>query len=239
MKREIENNSEKKVLIAKNIFKNYKKDKKIISVLEDINIEFESGKFYAITGHSGSGKSTLINILGLIDNSDSGTLIINGLNVKNLDDKSSSELRMKNIGFIFQDFELDSNLKAIENVILPMIINKNIKKEDRKKIAIDLLSQFGLKNRFNHFPNEMSGGEQQRVAIARALANNPTIILADEPTGNLDKKTEKEVFSYLKELANKGKCVIVVSHSDYVTQYADYVFALNDGRIDGVYNEQK
>lgn len=229
----------KKVLIAKNIFKSYEKEGRKIAILKDINMEFECGKFYAITGHSGSGKSTLINILGLIDYCDSGSLEINGLNIKNIDDKILSELRMKNIGFIFQDFELDQNLKAVENVMLPMIINKDIKKENRKKIAIDLLHQFGLENRFNHFPNEMSGGEQQRVAIARALANNPTIILADEPTGNLDRKTEKEVFSYLKELTNNGKCVIVVSHSDYVSQYANYVFSLNDGRIDGVNNEDK
>lgn len=230
---------EKKVLIAKNIFKSYEKEGRKIAILKDINMEFECGKFYAITGHSGSGKSTLINILGLIDYCDSGSLEINGLNIKNIDDKTLSELRMKNIGFIFQDFELDQNLKAVENVMLPMIINKDIKKENRKKIAIDLLHQFGLENRFNHFPKEMSGGEQQRVAIARALANNPTIILADEPTGNLDRKTEKEVFSYLKELTNNGKCVIVVSHSDYVSQYANYVFSLNDGRIDGVNNENK
>ena len=233
----MDNTKRKKVIIARNISKSYTKENKKISILENASIDFETGKFYAITGHSGSGKSTLINILCLIDFCDSGVIKINNLDVKELNDKKLSLLRMENIGFIFQDFQLDPYLKAFENVMLPMIINKNINKEHRTKCAIKLLQQFGLDDRINHYPREMSGGEQQRVAIARALANIPKIILADEPTGNLDKKTEKEVFSYLKKLANDGKCVIVVSHSDLVRQYADYVYTIDDGKIDEVYND--
>lgn len=202
-----------------------------INVLKEINAEFETGKFYAIMGHSGSGKSTLINILGFMDNLYDGQYIFDGKNVSCFNENQLAELRMRKIGFIFQDFELDPDLKAYENVMLPMYINNKIKKSDRNNIAIDLLRQVGLENRINHFPRELSGGEQQRVAIARALANEPDIILADEPTGNLDEKNEKEIFGYLKEMVNCGKCVIVVSHSNEVKKYANYIYELKNGKL--------
>ena len=138
---------------------------------------------------------------------------------------------MENIGFIFQDFQLNETLNAIENVMLPMTINSKIEKFKRKEIAYNYLCMVGLKDRVTHFPKEMSGGEQQRVAIARALANNPQIILADEPTGNLDANTEKEIFTILKSLSKKGKCIIVVSHSNISKEYADVVFNLNNGEL--------
>ena len=151
-------------------------------------------------GHSGSGKSTLINILGLIDNFDSGTYELYGTTTANFNDKELSNLRMKNIGFIFQVFHLNPNLKAFENVIVPMLINKKINSKDRKKLAIELLESVGLGERIDHFPNELSGGEQQRVAIARAFVGNPKIVFADEPTGNLDTHTSYEIMDLIKKI---------------------------------------
>lgn len=223
----------KKVITLKNIKKSYTINKKSIHVLSKLNAEFQYGKFYLIIGHSGSGKSTLINILGLMDSFDDGIYELLGKNIKYLTDKELSYLRMKNIGFIFQDFQLNDTLNAIENVMLPMTLNKTIQRKERRIISSDLLTKLGLKDRLEHFPREMSGGEQQRVAIARALANNPNIIVADEPTGNLDKKSEAEVFKILKELSENGKCVIVVSHSDEARKYADIIFKLEDGILVG------
>lgn len=215
----------------KNINKTYKKKDETIEALNNINLSFEKGKFYAIMGHSGSGKSTLIRILGLIDNFDSGNYLLKNNNVENLNDIESSEIRMKEIGFVFQDFYLDEHMTAKDNIILPMLINKNIEKENREKIAEQLLEKMNLLNRKNHLPKELSGGEKQRVCIARALANNPSIILADEPTGDLDEKNEKIIFKYLKTLASEGKCIIVVSHSNEVKNYADIVINIKEGKL--------
>lgn len=214
-----------------NVTKIYKMKEKDVIALENINYEFEYGKFYAIMGHSGCGKSTLISILGLIEPVTSGDYIIDDKNIKDLNDRELSNLRMKKFGFIFQDYYLDEHLKAYENVILPMIINKEIKKNQRKLIAENLLKKVGLEARIKHYPNEMSGGEQQRVSIARSLANNPDIILADEPTGNLDKENETLVFQELKKLSQEGKCIIVVSHSNEVKNYADIVINLDGGKL--------
>lgn len=214
-----------------NVTKIYKMKEKDVIALENINYEFEYGKFYAIMGHSGCGKSTLISILGLIEPVTSGDYIVDGKNIKDLNDRELSNLRMKKFGFIFQDYYLDEHLKAYENVILPMIINKEIKKNQRKLIAENLLKKVGLEARIKHYPNEMSGGEQQRVSIARSLANNPDIILADEPTGNLDKENETLVFQELKKLSQEGKCIIVVSHSNEVKSYADIVINLDGGKL--------
>lgn len=219
------------VIEVKNINKTYKKKDETIKALNNINLSFEKGKFYAIMGHSGSGKSTLIRILGLIDEFDSGEYLLNNNSVKKLNNLESSEIRMKEIGFVFQDFYLDEYMTAKENIILPMLINKSIEKQDREKIAEQLLEKMGLLDRKNHLPKELSGGEKQRVCIARALANNPSIILADEPTGDLDEKNESIIFEYLKELSKEGKCVIVVSHSNEVKKYADEVINLKEGKL--------
>ena len=213
------------------IVKVYKTKEEEILVLDHINYEFQAGKLYAITGHSGSGKTTLINILGLIEEPTSGKLYIDKEDVHKLMDKEASLLRSQKIGFIFQDFYLDENLKAYENVIVPMIINKRIKKEERKEKSLQLLKMVGLENRINHYPKELSGGECQRVAIARSMANDPEIILADEPTGNLDEKNEKLIFEELKKLSEKGKCVIVVSHSPLIKKYADVVLSIKGGKL--------
>lgn len=217
-----------------NISKEYKTNTKVIKVLNDVNAKFYSGKFYAIMGHSGSGKSTLVNILALIDNFDSGAYYLYNLNIKDFNDEKLSNLRMNNIGFIFQEINLIPTLKAYENVMVPMLINKKIKANERKELALKLLKEVGLKDRIDHFPRELSGGEQQRVAIARALANDPNIIIADEPTGNLDEKTESEIFELLKKLSVKGRCIIMVSHSEYVKKYADEVLKIENGKLVGV-----
>lgn len=217
-----------------NISKEYKTNTKVIKVLNDVNAKFYSGKFYAIMGHSGSGKSTLVNILALIDNFDSGAYYLYNLNIKDFNDEKLSNLRMNNIGFIFQEINLIPTLKAYENVMVPMLINKKIKPNERKELALKLLKEVGLEDRIDHFPKELSGGEQQRVAIARALANDPNIIIADEPTGNLDEKTESEIFELLKKLSTKGRCIIMVSHSEYVKKYADEVLKIENGKLVGV-----
>lgn len=222
---------ENKYLKLENICKVYNSKTEKVIALNQINYQFEVGKFYAIMGHSGSGKSTLISILGLIDRPSSGKYYLNGEDVFKLDDYKLSKLRNKEIGFIFQNFYLDEHLKAYENVMIPMIINENIPKDERKNRAITLLKKLNLEKRVNHFPKEMSGGEQQRVAIARALANEPNIILADEPTGNLDKKNENMIFEELKRLSLAGKLVIVVSHSDEIKKYADIILELKDGEL--------
>lgn len=221
----------KSLITLKNVTKNYISRHRNILVLDDVSVEFLSGTFYLIIGHSGNGKSTLINILGLIDSKFDGNYTIYGQNISTLNDKDLAKIRMQHIGFIFQDFYLDPYLKAIENVIVPMYINKNISKENRKSKAIELLDRVGLKERIHHFPRELSGGEQQRVSIARALANDPDIILADEPTGNLDSTNEKMVFEQLKKLSKDGKCIIVVSHSDLAKKYADVVYELDDHKL--------
>ena len=205
---------------VKNLSKTY--DGKTM-ILEDFSYTFESGKFYAIMGRSGAGKSTLLNIIGTIDSATDGEVLVMGKNVTGLKEKEKAELRMKKIGFVFQGFYLNPYLNGEENVIVPMRINREIPSTDRKQIAEKLMADFGVENLKSSLPSQMSGGEQQRVCIARALANNPDIILADEPTGNLDEENEKIVFSYLKKLAEQGHTVIAVSHNEAVKDYADEI----------------
>lgn len=223
--------NKKPVIKLEGVSKTYKTKNKTIKVLNGIDIAFETGVFYVIMGASGCGKSTLTNILGLMDNYDSGIYKLNEKNIENFNDRELSRLRAEFIGFVFQDFQLNETMKAIENVMLPMVINLKIKPKDRAKKATEYLTMVGLKDRIEHFPKELSGGEQQRVAIARALANNPEIILADEPTGNLDEESAKEIFSILKNLSKDGKCVIVVSHSKESRIYADKVYKIQDGKL--------
>lgn len=220
-----------KVIELKKIKKEYFMRKRSLLVLDDLNVSFEKGKFYAIMGHSGAGKSTLVNIIGLLDQVTEGTYLLNGKDTSKMSENELAELRKNTIGFIFQDYFLDEYLKAYENVMYPMLVNEKINKKAMKGIAIRLLEKVDLKDRFDHFPKELSGGEKQRVAIARALANNPDIIIADEPTGNLDKTNEKKVFELLKKLSNEGKCIIVVSHSEEVKKYADILYELDDRNI--------
>lgn len=211
------------ILEVKNISKVYSNK---TEVLKDFSYKFEEGKFYAIMGRSGAGKSTLLNILGTIDAPTSGEVLINNNNIVGASTNKKAEIRKKQIGFVFQGFYLNPYLSALENVIVPMRINNNIDKKDRKDLAMKLLEKFGANQLENSKPSQMSGGEQQRVCIARALANDPKIILADEPTGNLDEENEQIVFEHLKELANQGRTVIVVSHNDRVKDYADEILLI-------------
>lgn len=210
-----------------------------IVALNNINITFEKKKFYGIIGHSGSGKSTLIQIIGLLDGYDSGNYIIDDIDVCNLSEDKKAKLRMKKFGFVFQSFYLNEKLTALENVIVPTLINKDIKPNFRKKLACELLTKVGLSDRLNHRPSQLSGGEQQRVAIARALVNNPEVIIADEPTGNLDKKNEKMIFDLLKKLVEEeGKTIILVSHNEIIKNYADVIYSLDDGYLELVKNNE-
>lgn len=213
------------------INKYYRTKTNDIHVLKNVNIEFESGKFYAIMGRSGSGKSSLVNILGLLDNFDSGDYILDGKSVLSLNDREKSKIRAEKIGFVFQSFYLNPKITALENVLLPTMTIYNIPFSTKQKNAIDLLDKFNLKERLNHLPSQLSGGEQQRVAIARALVNNPQILIADEPTGNLDSKTEKEIFELLKKISQEGKTVIVVSHNNLIKDYCDILYEIHDGVI--------
>jgi len=216
---------------TQNITKIYNKNNERITAIDKISYEFDYGKMYVIMGHSGSGKSTLIQCLGTLDKVNSGDIYINGKNVSSMKESELNYLRNNQIGFIFQNYNLNNNMKAYENVMLPMLINKNLIGKNLKKRAESLLSDVGLAKRYKHYPREMSGGEQQRVAIARALANNPQIILADEPTGNLDEENEIIIFASLRKMAEMGKCVIVVSHDSIAKKYADVVIRMEKGRF--------
>lgn len=211
-------------IVAKNISKKYEEDNQ---VLKDFDYTFEKGKMYIIMGPSGAGKTTLLNILGSLENADSGSVFADDLEVTSLSDNERAEFRMKHIGFIFQAFYLNPRISVLDNVIVPMLVNKDIPKKERKTVAMEKLKAFGIDGYHNKSAKKLSGGEQQRVAIARALANNPDIILADEPTGNLDEKNETLVFEYLKKLAQDGKIVIVVSHNESAKKYANEVLLLN------------
>ncbi len=212
----------------RNVSKYYKQKK----VLCDINLELEDSKIYVIMGKSGEGKSTLLNIIGLLDNMSSGELYINGSLVKNLNDNQKANLRMNTLGFVFQSFYLNPKLKAYENVMVPMYINKSYKNINLKERALKLLKILDLEKKYNYFPKELSGGEQQRVSIARAISNDAQIILADEPTGNLDSENEKIVLDYFRYMADCGKTIVIVTHNESVLKYADKVYYLKDSCLE-------
>ncbi len=211
----------------KNITKSYTDfSKNIIPVLKNVSYAFEKGKFYGVMGVSGAGKSTLLNLIGLLDKADEGEILIAGKKIENLTKDEMAYMRMKHIGFVFQDYYLNPKLNVTENIILAMKINKEIPKKDYLPRVKGLLAEFGMDGMQERYPKELSGGEQQRVCIVRALANNPGLILADEPTGNLDSANEINVLEHLKELSKSGKTVIVVTHNDIVKEYADEVYYL-------------
>ncbi len=214
-----------------NIKKEYKLKKQSIFALDNISYDFEYGKMYAIMGHSGSGKTTLIQCLGTLDNVTEGKVFIENEDVFKMSPAKRNTIRNSKIGFIFQNYYLNNTMRAYENVMLPMLINKKFKKSNIKDIAIDTLKDLGLSERITHYPKELSGGEQQRVAIARAIVNNPKIILADEPVANLDEENEKFVLQKLKEMAQNGKCVIVVSHNPEIKKYADVIIDMKRGKF--------
>ena len=213
----------------KNLTKKYEKNKSI-NVLNDITFNFESGKTYSIMGPSGSGKSTLLNLLSLIDNPTAGSIEISNNKIKSNNKVKNDLIRAKKIGIIYQDKNLLSDFTALENVYLPNLL---VSKEKQKSIELakKLLKNVGMSSRINHFPNELSGGENQRIAIARALINNPDIILADEPTGSLDSDNAKLIFKILFNLKKKNRIIIFATHNRYFANMADCKIMMNDGNI--------
>ncbi|MBS5322979.1 MAG: ABC transporter ATP-binding protein [Lachnospiraceae bacterium] len=202
-----------------------------VRALDHINLEVDTGEFVAIIGQSGSGKSTFMNMLGCLDTPTSGAYFLNGTDVSTMTDNQLSAVRNREIGFIFQGFNLISNLTAEENVELPLIY-RGIDKKTRRQLSREALEMVGLAHRMNHKPSEMSGGQQQRVAIARAIAAKPPVILADEPTGNLDSASSKEILGILKDLHKGGRTVILITHDDGIAARAKRVVRIMDGKIE-------
>ena len=218
------------IITVDNINKTYKNGSLELQVLKNISFKVDKGEFLAIMGSSGSGKSTMMNILGCLDNQYEGRYILDGIDISKSTENELSEIRNKKIGFIFQSFNLLPRLTALENVELPLVYS-SIPKEERHKRANELLEMVGLKERIHHRPNELSGGQGQRVAIARALANNPSIILADEPTGNLDSKSEEEIIEILQKLNKMGKTIVIVTHEPSIGEIAERKIVFKDGEI--------
>lgn len=201
-----------------------------VAALRGINLDIKQGEFVAIIGPSGSGKSTAMNMVGCLDIPTKGNIFLGGKNISHLHESDLAQIRGKKIGFIFQQFNLIPTLSALENVMLPMIF-QNVPREERIKKATELLTMMGLGDRMTHKPTELSGGQQQRVAIARSLCNDPEVILADEPTGNLDSKTGENVIAFLEKLNDQGKTIVMVTHDDDVAKHAHRIEFLRDGEI--------
>ncbi|HOW36877.1 MAG TPA: ABC transporter ATP-binding protein [Candidatus Pacearchaeota archaeon] len=224
----------KGIIVLKDVKKYYLLGLTEVKAVDGISLTIRQGDFVAIMGPSGSGKSTAINLVGSLDVPTKGEIYLDGHNISHLSESDLAQIRGRKIGFIFQQFNLIRNLTAKENVMLPMIFQGTDELERQQK-AEELLKIVELGHRMNHYPSELSGGEQQRVAIARALANDPEVILADEPTGNLDTKTGEKVMEFLNKFNNEGKTIVMVTHApDLALKYADKIYWLKDGKIDKV-----
>lgn len=222
----------------KDVCKVYNPGENEVRALDHVNVEIKEGEFVAIIGQSGSGKSTLMNMLGCLDVPSSGLYRLHGQDVSQLDDNELSDIRNREIGFIFQGFNLIPNLTALENVELPLIY-RGVGKAKRKQLSELALQRVGLEHRMNHKPSEMSGGQQQRVAIARAIAQAPPVILADEPTGNLDSHSTQEIMNILKGLHEEGRTVILITHDNEIAAKAKRVIKIRDGHVESDSGEQE
>lgn len=219
------------LIAIRNLRKAYKIGDEIIEALKDVSLDIYPNEYVALMGPSGSGKSTLMNMLGCLDSPTSGTYNLNNIAVAGMSDTALAEVRNKQIGFVFQTFNLLPRASTLENVALPLVY-AGMSKGQREKRAAEVLESVGLSNRMNHKPNELSGGQRQRVAIARALVNNPAIILADEPTGNLDSKTSVEIMGLFEEIHKKGNTIILVTHEEDIALHAHRIVRLKDGLIE-------
>ena len=219
-----------KLIILRNIVKNYQVGTQAVLALRSVSLDIFKGEYVAIMGASGSGKSTLMNIIGCLDTPSGGEYILKGIDVSHMTDNELAEVRNKEIGFVFQTFNLLPRSTALENVALPLVY-AGVSKADRDARAMKALTDVGLGDRVKHRPNELSGGQRQRVAIARALVNHPAIILADEPTGNLDSKTSIEILGVLEEIHKNGNTVIIVTHEEDIALHAHRIIRLMDGKI--------
>lgn len=221
----------KELIRVEDMYKIYNPGENEVRALDGVSLSVSEGEFVAIIGHSGSGKSTLMNMLGCLDVPTQGTYILNERDVSHLSDNELSDVRNNDIGFIFQGFNLIPNLTAIENVELPLIY-RHVDRNTRRRLAEEALCKVGLEKRMKHKPSEMSGGQQQRVAIARAIAAAPPLILADEPTGNLDSKSTKDIMAILNELNEQGNTIVLITHDDGIAENAKRVVRIMDGQIE-------
>ena len=219
-----------KIIEIQDIKKHYQIGTVIVKALRSVSLDIRKNEYVAIMGPSGSGKSTLMNLLGCLDTPTSGSYVLNGTDVSKMEDDYLAEVRNKEIGFVFQTFNLLPRYTALENVTLPLIY-AGIGKVERGKMAVEALEKVGLQDRMDHKPNELSGGQRQRVAIARALVNKPSIILADEPTGNLDSKTSIDIMGLLNDIHRNGNTVILVTHEEDIARYAARIIRLFDGEV--------
>lgn len=219
------------IIVLKNIQKVYKIGNEVIYALRDVSLSVKKNEYVALMGPSGSGKSTLMNMIGCLDSPTGGTYILNNISVAEMSDSQLAEVRNKEIGFVFQTFNLLPRATTLENVALPLVY-AGVPKAKREERAKEVLEQVSLGNRMHHKPNELSGGQRQRVAIARALVNNPAIILADEPTGNLDSKTSIEIMGLLEEIHEKGNTIILVTHEEDIALHAHRIVRLRDGLVE-------
>jgi len=220
-----------KIIEIKDLVKNYKVGTQVVRALRSVSIDILKGEYVAIMGASGSGKSTLMNVIGCLDTPTSGKYVLNGKDVSSLSDDRLAEIRNSEIGFVFQVFNLLPRNTALENVMLPLVYS-GIKKAERKRVAEQTLVDVGLDDRMTHRPNELSGGQRQRVAIARALVNKPALLLADEPTGNLDSKISEEIMKLFAEIHKKGNTLLMVTHEEDIAKHAHRIIRLKDGEVE-------